>query len=349
MKLEPYACFASMEIANAARVTTYGRDCLFNGCDCPALDGIFIDPATDPAPWYDAGHPESANFLGFLPESINLSVASSRSVAALPLGTMVGAEHLSGRVVEVIGWMIARDAHSMYWGQLWLTETLRGSRCLPGCADDTLQLLPFCREQGYPGFADFSSDFRTLVGAGLVDGPRWSNVIDDACECYLIQTAQFQIATSMPWLYQPPIRCYDATPIAGTLSCALTTPEWQEGTYVIDIRNTGTTPTTNIVISGRISLDGSCPVTGLGTSVPASFTYTIPSLGPEDRIVIDGTRREVLYYDASDGFATPGLPYLVFEGPFDFPDVGVCTTMCLSISSSGGAATATVDTFLREL
>ena len=109
-----------------------------------------------------------------------------------------------------------------------------------------------------------------------------------------------------------------------------------------------TTATTNIVITGQISLDGGCPVTGDGASVPPTFTYTIPTLAAEDRIVIDGTTRRITYYDASDKFATSGLPYITFSGPFIWPDVGPCTTMCLTITSSGGAATATVDSYLRE-
>lgn len=349
MRTQPYLCLGSVEIANVARVTTYGSGEFFDACPCDVLDLVaYTTPEADPAPWYDATYPESADFLGFLPSSITLSSAGARGVTATGReGSFIGPEGLPGRVIEVVGWMVSRDVQSAWYGERWMTEALRGNRC-EGCAGDVLQLLPFCREE--QSGIDLDDDFRTLVGAALVDGPRFSELSDDPS--YVVQTVQFQFVASQPYLYHPAVRCLDAEPLLGTLDCSLTTPEWNEdGTFVIDITNDGTTAINDITISGRISLDGSCPVDPPGDSVPPSFTYTIDTLAPEDRIVIDGTRRKALYYDASAKTSSSALPYMTWEGPFTFPDVGPCTTMCLTIDEPGTGVDAlvTVDSYLRGL
>jgi hypothetical protein len=348
-RLMPYLCLGSTEIANLARVTTYGRGEFFDGgCDCPVLDlETYVSPEADPAPWYTADHPESADFLGFLPQSMTLSPpGGSSSTPVGNLGSFIGPEGLPGRILDVTGWLVARDSQSIWYGKQWLTEALRGSVC-EGCAGDTVQVLPFCRDG-----EDLTDDFRTMVNAKKVgSGPQWVEVSDDPT--YVILSGQFQLASRMPFLYHPAVRCIDEEVLMGAETCSLTTPGWtEEGTFVIDITNTGTNDVLDITITGQISLDGSCPVDPPGDSVPPSFAYTIPVLAPEDRIVIDGTRRQALYYDASAKTASSALPYMEWSGPFSWPDVGVCTTMCLSIEETGsgsGDGVVTVDSYLREL
>lgn len=347
MRLAPYLCLSGFELADVARVTSYGECEFFDGaCPCPALDSeIYVSPELDPAPWYNALYPESADFLGLLPSSITLSAPATRPVSpAAAEGSFVGPQRLAGRVVEVTGWMVARTTEAMWWGQRWLSEAL--SRRCEGCADDTLQVLPFCRDEvGY----DYAQDFRTLVNVASVDGPRWKELSDDPS--YLIVETQFQLTSSMPWLYLPPVRCLEDEPVGGgsdpATTCSLTTPQWRDGTFVIDI--TATTAVTDILITGKVSLDGDCPVSDPGTSVMDCFTYLVEEMAADDRLVIDGTRRQAYFYDASEKFATPLLPRLDFEGPFRWPDVQDCTTVCLSIEAGTGDATATVDTYLREL
>ena len=79
----PFICIGGTEIANLARVTTYGSGEFFDDCPCPALDrDTFVGVAEDPAPWYDSAFPNSEDFLGFLPESITSAVCQFPDLAS---------------------------------------------------------------------------------------------------------------------------------------------------------------------------------------------------------------------------------------------------------------------------
>lgn len=319
-------------------------------CQCPQLDEGFTEP-TGEAPWYIPERPESADFLGFWMYGAELEPVMSRSVEQngrrssllTPLVT-------KGRILQAQGLMISRSAEGQAYGERWLASVLRGSPCNDdGCPTDDLVILPACPEEaGY----DEARYFRTLVDVGLVDGPVFSKVIGKQ---HLAQQASFVLASAQPWIYHPPTRCLDGEILADyyatdTLSCALTVPEWMgDGTFRIELENIGVAAATDITIQGQISLDGSCPVSGVGTSVPPSWSYTIPTLASEDKLVIDGARRKVQLWDASDKFWSNGYSSLEFTGPFRQPDVGPCTTMCVTIEIGTGEVSTTVDSYLREL
>lgn len=348
MRMASFLCLGGTEITDMARILSYGACEFFDAsCPCPALDSeIYIDPITDPAPWYDPAYPESADFLGLLTQSVTLSAPGGRSVSpTYAEGSFVGGQRLPGRVVEVVGWLVARTQEAMWWGERWLTEALL-NRCQT-CVSDTLEVLPFCRESDDPLY-DYDQDFRTLVNVGLVDGPRFVEVSDTPA--YFVNTAQFQLVSSLPWLYLPKVNCITDEPISDSgpdpANCSATTPEWMEGTFVIEV--TAATAVTDLVITGKVSLDGDCPVTGVADDVMPCFTYTIPEMAPDDRLLIDGMSRHAYYFDASNKFATPLLPHLEFTGPFGFPDINPCTTVCVTLEVGSGDATATVDSALRE-
>lgn len=340
-----------MEIANHARVAAYvsnvgipGAD-MPSSCACAVLDDGFDLPQTDPAPWYAETRTESAEFLGLYAASIVPQGTGSRSATPVS-GRRSSLSRLKrkGRILQVAGLMQASTSEGMDYGERWLTEALRGGPCDDdGCPTVDLIILPACSEDGY------DDGFRTLVNVGLLEDPVFKQV-GELPECH-VQEASFLLMSSMPYFYHPATRELDAVVLTygEELAASLTTPDWMgEGTFVIDVTNVATTSTTDIVIQGQLSLDGSCPVTGDGTSVPPSFIYTIPELEPEDRIVIDGMRREVRLYDASTKTSTPDLTLIDWEGPFIWPDVGACATMCVTITGNGGDANVTVDSVLRE-
>lgn len=353
MRLESFMCLGGMEISNHARTAAYVNNSGLPGavmsqeCACYALDEGFDLPTTDPAPWYEVTRPESADFYGFYASESNLQPVFAREVNTTSgYGSVLSPLKTKTRILTASGMMLARTAEGMAYGERWLSEVLRGSPCADGdCASDSLTILPACPESvNY----DAARYFRSLMNVGVVDGPVFIQ-IGNLPECKT-QQVSFTIAASMPFLYLPAERCLDQDDSTSELSCSLTTPDWMgDGTFVIDITNLDTVDVTGINIEGRISLDGSCPVTGLGRSVAPSYSYTIPLLGPGDRISIDGARRQALYYDASCKQSSSALPYVEFAGRWKWPDVGPCTTMCLTIVSSGGETGVTVDTYLREL
>lgn len=353
MRIEPFICLAGVELANNARTSTYIANIGLPGatmpteCACYAYDDGYDTPLSDPAPWYDPTRPESADFFGFYASNATLDAVYTRAAnQSARLGGVLGPIRPKARTVLVEGMMLARTAEGMAYGERWVAEVLRGSPCNEGgCATDDILFLPACPEAEY----DADRYFRTLMLSGVIDGPVYAP-IQALPEC-LVQQANFSLMASMPYIYHPADRCINNELIASyygvPLSCSLTTPQWMgDGTFVIDI--TAQADIDHLEVIGRISLDGTCPVSGLGTSVPPTFSYTIESMANEDRLVIDGARRQVLYYDASTKTASSALPRITWEGPFPWPDVGPCTTMCLTLEARTGEAFATVDTYLRE-
>lgn len=359
-KVENFLCIGGVEVANGNRLTSYLQAGLLSAsyqgfCDpCSAIDDGLVDyisPIVDAAPWYDANVQASSEFFGILPNSVEVLSAFSRSVTNRPSGGgSIGKLRLRPRVLNFRGMLLATTGPGMTYGESWLREVLAGNRCAEGCSGDEVIYLPACPD---PDYDDPRTAFRRLVGAGVTDGPEFAGV-DNFPECKLQQVA-FQMVSESGYIYRLPERCLDAEPIEpaydAPISCSLTTLEWAEGgTFKVLIENTGTTTATDIIITGQISLDGSCPVSGLGTSVPPSWSYTIPTLEPDAKLVIDGVHRDVLHYDPSDKFWSSGYAYLdIPPGPFRFPDVGPCTTVCMTIDKVTGDVEATVDTSLREV
>lgn len=366
--LEAYLCLGGIEVANIERVTAYSRG-LINGCDCAALDEVYDSPSTDPAPWYDPAHPVSAGFLGFLPKAVNLSVPTLRNTnEVLDEGSVLGRERRPGRVVEVVGWMIADDQESMWWGERWLNKVLRGQGCQGGCGGDELMMLPYCRDTGdeildyldiyIDEFIDtfgvpdgshisFDTDFRSLFGAALVDGPRWAPVSSD--DDYVIQTAQFQVASRLPWLYAQPVSVADGWVAAHSTDCTtVTTDEWTDGEALsVTITATGAgvnAPGLDFIMS--YTLDGTCPEDRIYPSVAVH----IPVLEPEAGLTIDGASQQVIYHDPTSHRDEPGFDRITWTDQFCWPTIPACTTMCVCVvNDSDHPVTVSIDRRKREL
>lgn len=349
MKASAFLCLGSTEVSNDARVQAYVEANGITGvtmgdCACAAYDEGYTNVIGE-APWYEPTRSESLDFMGFRADAINLLPTYGRRVTQVGRkGSQIGPLTTKGQIVSVAGTLWATSSDGMSYGERWLREVLKGSPCNgEGCPGDDLIYLPSCPEDdGY----DADSRFRTLVNVGIVDGPVFSQV-QELPECH-IQQAVFTLVSSSPWTYHPTVRCLDAINLGefygDPLDCSLTTPDWMgHGTFIIDIASIDTADVTDITITGRLSPEGNCDE----NSIPPSFVYNIPILEPEDRVVIDGMRGQVLLYDASEKVSRPGLPLFDWSGPWIFPDVPPCSTMCITVSGSGDAE-VTVDSVLRE-
>lgn len=361
MKLEPYLCMGGTEIANDARTFTYITNLglpnaiISTTCPCQLYDEGYSFPDADPAPWYESTRPESADFLGFYATEMRLEPVLGRSTNARVLGgSVIGANRMTHRLLPVTGIMLARSALGMAYGERWLSEVLRGSMCSEGCASDDIEILPACPDPGY----DEERYFRYLHSGGTLEGPFFSQADSVASECY-IQQADFTLASQWPWLYHPEEECATEESLYPGVSpsCLLTTPEWMgDGTFSILVEiPDDSEPMGEITITGRISYDGECPVTAPSDAGAPCFQYTIPSgtLSGGDKFLIDGTRRQVLYYDVTRRKYLGGLRLLDFEGPFVWPDVAPCTSVCVSVEVEDNyigqpVGLVTINSYLRE-
>lgn len=353
MKLPGFLCLGGTEIVNERRTQAYlGRGIAAgwtgSGCACAALDENFGTPVTDPAPWYDSSHPESADFCGILPQLIDLQPVATRAVTQLlGPGGAVGRESLSARIVDVTGWMFAGSQGGMWWGERWLTEALRG-RAKVDLGND-LQLLPWCRPA--PGGwtigdqTPFIDDYRTLVGAALVAGPTFAPVSEDVAS-YECQTVHFQLAAPMPWLYGREVALVSATSVAAgaTNSAMVAAASWFDGeALVITLSAPDTAPAnkpTDLTVTLTVSLDGT---TIPETRIPASITYKIPELQENGQLIIDAVRREVLFADPTGKTLVPGFEKVTWgSGLFCWPEIPPCQNVVVSLHN-GGAHAVTFD------
>lgn len=345
------------EVAYAGRTATYIRNGLVgqgwtasNNCDeCDIItDGdVYVDPATDDAPWYDPMVMASTEFFGIVPTRIDLLTTLSRQVAnKVNGGGVVGPLSLKPRVLTFQGLMVASSQGGMVYGDRWLNEVLAGSACLDGCATDEATILPACPTDEYLDYDDANLYLRRLLDVGIVEGPTFQPV-NDLPECY-ISGVSFQLAAGQPYLFSPGIPCAEdvavSTDAEDPTCCLIETNSWP-GDAVAVITLTADTAATNIHLEGKPTFDGQCPV---ADAMPA-WELDIPVLEKGGVLTIDGARRQIRYRDPSLKIERSGIHLTSFEGPLLYPEVHPCSEFCICATADTGTVTMTVEKIIREL
>lgn len=366
MRAVEWLTLGGLEIANMNRTLVYVRnlgdarfgislsdaladryDAAALSCYCSVVDeGPYLDPATDDAPWYDAAKPESEEFLGIWAHSITVDPVLGRDVnQVVGEGAVLSPIRASHRTVAVEGLMIANTARGMAFGERWLTEALRGSFCLDGCAADDLCILPACPPDDDP---NPDRHIRTLRQAGLIDGPNFLSRTSIA-EC-VMQSTVFQLVAARPPMFAPEETCLDEQVVTpgSPAACMASTDSWP-GNATLDIRIEVTAASDNIRIRGQTSLDGNCPPEGNFASAALCFDYLIPDPVLNGVYEVQGTQRRVIYADPSLKISRSGLSHIEFEGPWRWPDIPPCTDMCIMVSVGSGSVKATVGKSDMEL
>lgn len=344
MRLGAFATLGGTELANDLRTTQYIKAAclpLWNiplDCECESYDtGPYGEPTTDPAPWYSATDTRSAEFMGLLLDNIRLLDAYSRQVT--PRGTTgaaLGPLRLGSRVVTASGLLVASSCEGMSYGERWVSEVLRGRVCAEGCTPDDLCLAVHCDAGG----------IRMLRSAGVVDGP----VFDDAStphDC-TVQRVSFQLASQMPYLYSGPDTLQDAVTLlaAGSTTDLVSTDEWVADATMRFVLTAGDTDATDIRITMRVSLEGTCP----DLRVAPCFDVTISTLPANSVLTIDGTTQMVVLRDPLTLRERSGLHLLEFLKAFVWPDVPPCSDVCVTVENDGAQAiTLTVESWGREV
>lgn len=351
MRIGGFLCIGNNEVINEVRTHRYFERGVVpwggSQCGCPALDDGFDTPATDPAPWYDANHPESGEFGGLLADTIDLSPVVSRQVSQrLDEGSALGPEVIGSRIIEVSGAIFAASQQGMWWGEQWLKTVLRGGRCSGGCTGDEVSILPFCRDTGGPQ-SDYDGDFRTLFGCGLVAGPTFEKFSEDT-RTYEGQLVHFQIAASSPWLFGQPVRTADGTVVAsgGEDAVLVTSEGWSQGDALVITVAAGAAAVESATVDMTFSLDGTCPEDRVATSV----SYDIADLAPNSSLTIDAVHRQVRYHNPTAHRDEAGFRHVSWEGAFCWPVVPACSSMCIRVRNTSSASLAwTVDSRKREM
>lgn len=305
----------TIEVINHARTAAYlqnpdlaidGVDICdileFGGCGAyamePPCNGLttwepmtMLDPAADPAPWYNINYPESGDALGFYVEEwTGLDDGHVRRTAAPfsnSLGSVLGPLSSEGRVQAINVILMARSEEGMEYLFRWLGSTLM-SHCSP-CGTSNLLFRRFCGEA-----ADPERGVGEQRNVGLSRGLQWENDIGRRGRCFL-RRASFVLEAGDPCIYLP-----------------------SESNVVVtsSLANVPTCLATAFLTTTRYPCRPSCSELTAGCRSTYTFEVSpLASAGPVVRFTNDGGEatipmRAIVYADPLDiGSANPcGLP-----------------------------------------
>lgn len=200
-----WASFGGVEIINNARAAAYGAplksDCLCEGLPEWLGDVPYGSPDLDPAPWWDAGDPQLAGFLGFVGLGMDgiQRVPVQRSVSQLiGDGGALGALRYGPRDVTITAAAIALDECAMSAGLSWLAAVLEGRACGTSCDGETLCVASCCPVEGSGPELE-----RFLYGVGIVNGLDVTRRRAKAGGV-LVFDVEFTVTATNPWIWRPP-------------------------------------------------------------------------------------------------------------------------------------------------
>ncbi|AMD42768.1 minor tail protein [Streptomyces phage Xkcd426] len=183
------------------------------------------DAAVDPAPWYDPAVPASAQFLGFLPLSVEGTDDNPRArsvTGAVGGGGVFGPTRDLPRTMTVSGVLIGSTCCGAQYGLQYMSEAL--SSCSgDACDGDCFTMYNCCADPGAMTPAQYNAAYRrTFRRTSLVSGPtvtrrRGSGTCDSsncAAGAELIEV-EFVLVAATPWAWTDPIPLLEVTPPIG--------------------------------------------------------------------------------------------------------------------------------------
>ncbi len=384
------------EAANAARTLAYLRAGLadtmqghwvlgegdlcgvlyrLNGGTCISPD-VFVSPAVDPAPWYDASEPGAATFLGVVLRDFT-GYDSTITRVVTPRIQGLGGASFSGQRRNPRTWkfqatLVSADDAGAEYGLRWLTSILEQTSC-DNCATGDLTVRLVCPPANC---SDETLGEWTSYEAVLVEGPtevqKWSpkpqSMQDILAGCRDFVDVEWTMVAGNPFLYKRAEVCLAAelvgeftacTDICDFLfgdpgeahCCTITPPE--RGTlgavYTFDSVS-GMGP----VLLGAYE---QCPSTALDVPV---FEMEISSIPAGSTVVVDCSRRVVTVTapDPDTGeIVTSSGEYLIdlsggrslqWVEASDCDDVFCFCARTAHPCSQGGDTTVEISTQLRE-
>lgn len=236
------------ELWNALRTQTYLQtvgspfDTGASWCTCPTLTRQNLDPdgalapatydtpATDPAPWYDAGYADSARFLGFLPLSITGTEDNpvARGITnGVGGGGVFGPARTLPRTMTVTGLLIGTSCCGVQYGLNWLAEALAGCTG-DSCDGDCFEAFDCCPDTVLTKAQLDAQHGRTFRRVALMSGPTVTNRVGNGGSCAAgtcgangdILEVEFVLTAATPWPWTDTTPLLDVGwPIGGSGAC----------------------------------------------------------------------------------------------------------------------------------
>lgn len=124
-------------------------------CDIPD-GGLYSDPLTDDAPWYDAAFPESAEVAGlWVTDITDFSNLGSREVTATPFGATTSRRNLDPKTLTVTGWIVGKTCCATQYYYRWLCKRLMERDCVTNLETSMLSMYDCCPDADESvGFTD---------------------------------------------------------------------------------------------------------------------------------------------------------------------------------------------------
>jgi hypothetical protein len=378
-----------VEVSNGARTIQYLRNGLGSdkwqvgeGCACAALveevcpsaasaEQCFTSPAADPAPWYDAAQPESADFLGVLIKDVRPWFDGQAARNTTPRisglgGASIGPLHPTPRQLQTPATLIASSCAGIEYGRRWLQAKLT-ALCDP-CALSVARIRSYCPSEE----EDLTAGEWLVYEVGLVSGMTetlQSDAFgtasfqggDDGC-CDFVEGSLTLLAGN-PYLYKREVVCTESTslnPEACAADC-LDFCHWLQDAPPAVVCQV--TPPSFGILGTVITIEAGTGLHNLTLETlsncadPASLigSIGIPYLPAGSTFVVDSALQRITY-TAPGGSPVDGTPYIVLPFGFGLPwlevsscDPASCVTAQLSrICDSDCTPTVTITTRLRE-
>lgn len=195
----------------------------------PETVPVYTTPVLDPAPWYDPDLPDTGEFLGFLPlsvEGLNNNPRARNVTNAVGGGGVFGPVRELPRTITVTGLLIGTTCCGAEFGIHYLSEALAG--CTGDtCDGDCVEFFNCCPDESMTRAEFLEKHRRTFRRTALVDGPNEVDRVGtgscsrSACAAGgdIIQV-EFTLVAASPWGWTDPIPLLDVgLPIGGTGDC----------------------------------------------------------------------------------------------------------------------------------
>jgi hypothetical protein len=179
-------------------------------------DAAYTNPTADQAPWYSASEPDSGDFGGFMPVSIDGlgagPITRELTQRVNGRGSFIGPKIQASPTIVVEGYLFGKTCCSVDYGLRWLGTVLQGS-CDSDCDGDELSFLNCCPDfSGCAGelpavtpFDCLTPHLRYLEGVKLVQSPTIVEKFGSCCgSCSgaSYMRIRFQLASTAPCVYR---------------------------------------------------------------------------------------------------------------------------------------------------